>query len=73
MADALPMKLTKIQLRSADLSELLGEPEIMWPPEQIPDVISVGYRYFVLASTNPITNPTYRLARSTSITNYDVR
>jgi hypothetical protein len=72
MADALPMKLTKIQLRSADLSELLGEPEIMWPPEKIPDVLSVGHRTFVLASTNAITNPTYRLAHRIGITNYDV-
>jgi hypothetical protein len=72
MSDAVPMKLTKIQLRSADLSELFGEPEIMWPPETIPDVISVGYRDFVLASTNPIVNPTYRLATRISITNFDL-
>ena len=67
------MTLTKIQLRSADLKTLLGEPEILWPPERIPDVISVGHRDFVLASTNPVDNPTYRLATPRSITNFDIK
>ena len=72
MSDDIPMVMTEIELRSADLKSLIAKPPILWPPEIIPDVLHIGVHVFVRCGTNMVDKPTYRRATCMAITNIDL-
>ena len=66
-------EMTTITLMDRTMTNVIGEPEILWPPEQgVPDVLHVATKVFVYCQSETV-KPTYREAFSIGITNFDFK